>query len=101
VARWPSMSRGRLIAQIDKSWPTPTPMRCEGAPGPETEPTPDDCAQRAAMMPKRRRTRAHDRAARVATERRHNREARLARKRERFSYFGPAPPETDDDPPPF
>ena len=39
------------------------------------------------MMPKRRRTRAQDRAYRVATERRHNRDARMAR-------TGPAPPDT-------
>ena len=55
------------------------------------------------MMPKRRRTRAQDRAYRVATERRHNRNTRLARKAESHDYFGdsfrPAPPH--DDPPPF
>ena len=62
----------------------------------------DYCAERTAMMPKRRRTRAQERASRVATERRHNREARLARKAARPSYFGPAPPDSDDDdPPPF
>jgi hypothetical protein len=45
------------------------------------------------MMPKRRRTRAKDHAYRIATERRQNREARLA------AQPGPAPP--DNDPPPF
>jgi hypothetical protein len=50
------------------------------------------------MMPKRRRTRAQDRATRIATERRHNREARLAA---RAAPTGPAPPGTDEDPPPF
>jgi hypothetical protein len=59
------------------------------------------CGQRTAMMPKRRRTRAQDRAYRVATERRHNRDARLARKSESHDYFGPAPPADDDEPPPF
>jgi hypothetical protein len=54
------------------------------------------------MMPKRRRTRAQDRAARIATERRHNRDARTARRAQPMSYFGPAPPDdSDDDPPPF
>jgi hypothetical protein len=55
------------------------------------------------MMPKRRRTRAHDRAQRIATERRHNHDARMARREKRLSYFdlGPAPPDADDDPPPF
>jgi hypothetical protein len=54
------------------------------------------------MMPKRRRTRAQDRAYRVAAERRHNRDARLARRTATWSYTGPAPPGTDDEePPPF
>jgi hypothetical protein len=72
-------------------------------PAPEADPPPPDyCAERAAMMPKRRRTRAQDRAYRVATERRHNRDARLAaRTAEHPSYFGPAPPTDDDEPPPF
>jgi hypothetical protein len=35
------------------------------------------CADRAAMMPRRRRTRAQNRANYVAAERRHNRKARL------------------------
>ena len=63
-----------------------------GMPAPEADPPPDDRAQRTAMMPKRRRTRTQDRAKRVATERRQNRDARMAR-------TGPAPP--NDDPPPF
>ncbi|MBW0012219.1 MAG: hypothetical protein JO059_03470, partial [Mycobacterium sp.] len=73
-----------------------------GIPTPEADPPADNCAQRSAMMPKRRRTRTQNRAARIATERRQNREARLARRVKRPSYFGPAPPPThDDDPPPF
>jgi hypothetical protein len=67
----------------------------------EADPAPDYCAQRTAMMPKRRRTRAQDRAYRVAAERRHNRQARLARKAETHDSFGPAPPPYDDEPPPF
>jgi hypothetical protein len=71
------------------------------APRPASTDT-ERCGQRTAMMPKRRRTRAQDRAYRVATERRHNRDARLARKTESHDYFGPAPPPNDDDePPPF
>ncbi|KZS68274.1 hypothetical protein A4G26_07820 [Mycobacterium kansasii] len=71
-----------------------------GMPAPETDPAPDDyCAQRSAMMPKRRRTRAQDHAYRVATERRHNRSARLNRRAESAGDAGPAPP--DDEPPPF
>ncbi|OBK97357.1 HNH endonuclease signature motif containing protein [Mycobacterium sp. 1165178.9] len=66
-------------------------------------PRPERCADRTAMMPKRRTTRAQNRAARIATERRHNREARQAKGREReAAYVGPAPPpDGDDDPPPF
>ena len=67
-----------------------------GMPAPEADPPPDYCAERSAMMPKRRRTRTQDRAYRVATERRANHEARMARQAE---HAGPAPP--DDDPPPF
>ena len=63
-----------------------------GMPAPEADPPRDYCAQRSAMMPKRRRTRSQDRAYRVATERQANHQARMAR-------TGPAPP--DDDPPPF
>jgi hypothetical protein len=65
-------------------------------PSPEADPPRNYCAERTAMMPKRRRTRALNRAARIATERRHNREARLAAQAART---GPAPP--DDAPPPF
>jgi hypothetical protein len=45
-------------------------------PSPEISPPQDYCAQRTAMMPKRRRTRAQDRATRITTERTHNRQAR-------------------------
>lgn len=62
---------------------------------------PDRCDERTAMMPRRRRTRGQDRANRVAIERRENRDARTARRARRPSYFGPAPPAADDDPPPF
>ncbi len=72
-----------------------------GLPAPEADPSADYCGERTAMMPKRRRTRAQNRAQRIATERRHNHDARLARRVEYPRYFGPAPPDTDDDPPPF
>ncbi len=52
------------------------------------------CADRTAMMPKRRRTRAQNRAARINAERKQNRKARQA------AQSGPAPPK-DSDPPPF
>jgi Domain of unknown function (DUF222) len=73
-----------------------------GLPAPEADPPPDYCADRTAMMPKRRRTRAQHRAARIATQRRANHNARMARQAESSTYTGPAPPNPDDDdPPPF
>jgi len=53
------------------------------------------CADRAVMMPKRRRTRAQNRAARIATERKQNQRARQA------ARSGQPPPVSDDEPPPF
>jgi hypothetical protein len=52
--------------------------------------------ERAAMMPKRRRTRAQDRAQRVATERSQNRKRRQAAYQ--AAQYTPSP---DDEPPPF
>jgi hypothetical protein len=72
-----------------------------GMPTPEADPPTDYCGERTAMMPKRARTRAQNRANRIATERRHNREARTARREQPASFVGPAPPDTDDEPPPF
>jgi Domain of unknown function (DUF222) len=69
-----------------------------GLPTPEADPPSQPCAQRTAKMPTRRRTRAQNRAARIATERRQNRTARLAA---RAAQSGPAPPDDDDEPPPF
>jgi hypothetical protein len=80
----------------------PSLCRSTGAlPAPEADPPADYCAERSAMMPKRRRTRAQNRAHRIATERRHNHHARTLQRTECSSYTGPAPPHTDNDPPPF
>ncbi|OMC23824.1 hypothetical protein A5739_25135 [Mycobacterium colombiense] len=82
----------------------PSLCRSTGAlPAAEADPPQDYCAERTAMMPRRTRTRAQHRAARIATERKHNRQARQPKRREREpAYFGPAPPADDgDDPPPF
>jgi len=72
---------------------------------PDTDPTPSYCAQRTAMMPQRRRTRAQDRAYRIATERRHNHQARTTthttHRADPDNYFGLPPPNPDDEPPPF
>ncbi len=84
----------------------PSLCRATGAiAAPEVDLPHDYCGERTAMMPKRRRTRAQDRAYRVATERRQNHAARtVARTTPRadpVSHTGSAPPDTDDDPPPF
>jgi hypothetical protein len=82
------------------------PSLCRGIgaiPAAEADVAPDYCGARTAMMPTRRRTRVQNRAARVAAERRHNRDTRLARLAESMgsgSSNGPAPPGADD-PPPF
>jgi Domain of unknown function (DUF222) len=70
------------------------------APRADTAPL-DQCGDRTAMMPKRRRTRAQNRAQQIATERRQNHHARTARRTDHLSYLGPAPPASDDEPPPF
>ena len=62
---------------------------------PQPPPTGSRCADRAAMMPQRRHTRAQNRVARIAAERKHNQQAHQA------ARSGPAPPNTDDEPPPF
>jgi hypothetical protein len=61
----------------------------------------DQCGDRTAMMPRRLRTRGQDRARRVDSERRRNHLARTARRSRPVSWLGPAPPGSDDDPPPF
>jgi Domain of unknown function (DUF222) len=68
---------------------------------PPVDPPRNYCGDRTAMMPRRRRTRQQDRAQRVNTERRQNRDARTVRRSASMSFLGPAPPGTDDDPPPF
>ncbi|OBB89330.1 hypothetical protein A5760_01970 [Mycobacterium colombiense] len=80
----------------------PSLCRATGAiPALEADPVPDYCGEPTAMMPTRRRTRAQDRAHRVAAERRQNHHARQVKRREReAAYFGPAPP-GDDEPPPL
>jgi hypothetical protein len=67
----------------------------------ETGPSVDHCGDRTAMMPRRRRTRQQDRAHRVSAERRQNHRARTTRRTGHLSYLGPAPPDSDDEPPPF
>ena len=69
-----------------------------GMPAPETDPGPQPCTNRTAMMPKRRRTRTQEHAYLVATERHHNHQARTTARTKRPSYFGPAPPDADGEP---
>lgn len=69
---------------------------------PPDKPRTDQSTDRTAKMPKRRRTRAQNRARYIATERNRNRNTRLARETtRRAARIGPAPPNTNDDPPPF
>jgi hypothetical protein len=69
---------------------------------PSEPPAPVDyCDARTAMMPKRRRTRRQDRIYRISAERQRNHLARTVHRSESMSYLAPAPPDTDDDPPPF
>ncbi|MEB3050970.1 HNH endonuclease signature motif containing protein [Mycolicibacter sp. MYC123] len=65
--------------------------------------TGDRCGERTAMMPRRRRTRAQDRAARINAERNQNHKAREARRAAHHDLWCPTVPhEIDpDDPPPF
>ncbi|MFZ1178404.1 MAG: DUF222 domain-containing protein, partial [Mycobacterium sp.] len=81
----------------------PSLCRSTGAiPAPEADPPADYCGQRSAMMPTRRRTRAQNRAHRVAAERQHNQMAREARqKHSETCYFGPRDAAGDGEPPPF
>ena len=73
-----------------------------GCPPGNRPPVEDYCGQRSATMPKRRRTRAQDHASRVATERDTIANARIRpTARKAVSHSGPAPPDTDDEPPPF
>jgi uncharacterized protein DUF222 len=61
----------------------------------------DRCGERTAMMPKRRRTRAQNRAHHIAAERRQNHHARVAQVGRSVACEGRRPPGTDHDPPPF
>ncbi|OBF64395.1 hypothetical protein A5753_11020 [Mycobacterium sp. 852002-51971_SCH5477799-a] len=84
------------------------PSLCQGVgaiAAPEADVAPGYCGDRTAMMPLRRRTRAQDRAGRIAAERRHNRDARMGRRTRTTSMgsgssSGPGPP-GGGDPPPF
>jgi Domain of unknown function (DUF222) len=68
---------------------------------PESPAPVDYCAERIALMPRRRRTRRQDRASRISAERQRNHDARATRRADRLSYFNLGPPGPDDDPPPF
>ncbi len=82
---------------------TPTPPNNPeppGSPAPRPTDTPD--ANRTAMMPRRRTTRAHNRAHHITTERNRNHRERTRNRREYTpTHTGPPPKPGDDDPPPF
>uniref|UniRef100_UPI003B3B0874 hypothetical protein n=1 Tax=Mycolicibacter arupensis TaxID=342002 RepID=UPI003B3B0874 len=69
---------------------------------PAPQPGADDRrGDRTTMMPRRRRTRAQQRATRTATERNQNHKARLARRAAFGAVWFPKIANADDDPPPF
>ena len=70
-------------------------------PVPAPEAAGDYCGERTAMMPKRRRTRAQDRARRIAAERSDNHRIRVAEAVRSAACENPRPLDTDHDPPPF
>jgi hypothetical protein len=73
-----------------------------GMPAPEADPPLESCRDRTVMMPKRSRSRAKDRAARVASERAHNRMAReTRRKRWETQHSESRDAAGDGEPPPF
>jgi hypothetical protein len=73
-----------------------------GTPAPEADLPQDYCGDRTAMMPKRRHTRAQNRAAFIAAERRRNRTAREARRKPEQAWdFGARAAACDPEPPPF
>jgi hypothetical protein len=67
-------------------------------PAPEGRRVVEGDGDRTVLMPRRKTTREQNRAARIAGERRRNRECRLAR---HHALLGPNRPANDPDPPPF
>jgi len=73
-----------------------------GMPAVEADPHPQDyCGERTARMPRRTRTRAQNRAARIESERRQNRMARQAPSASETWDLGPRDAVGDGEPPPF
>jgi hypothetical protein len=60
--------------------------------------TPEPGGERSAMMARRKRTRAQNRAQAIATERAHNRKQRRTR---HAAILNTPPADNDGDPPPF
>ncbi|SPM32638.1 13e12 repeat-containing protein [Mycobacterium rhizamassiliense] len=79
------------------------PGLCAGVDVPPTVATSEArCGDRHAMVPRRARSRAQNRAARIAAERRQNEAAREARRRRwQYAYAEPRHTADDDEPPPF
>jgi Domain of unknown function (DUF222) len=70
-------------------------------PAPRAGAADDRCGERTAMMPRRHRTRAQNRAHHIAAERRENHRARVAPGVQSAACEVRRPPGTDHDPPPF
>lgn len=99
---WTSPSGHTYITTPGSALLFPSLCQPTGVLGVSEIPINDRCGDRSAMMPKRKRTRAQNRAHRIATERRHNRNERSTRNAHRVSFLAQPPPcGEDDDPPPF
>jgi Domain of unknown function (DUF222) len=91
---WTSPSRQTYVTSPGSALLFPSLCAPTAAPGPPAPVSAQpQCADRAAMMPKRRRTRAQNRANYIAAERRHNRAAREPARL--------LPVVANDEPPPF
>ncbi|MGH3578994.1 MAG: HNH endonuclease signature motif containing protein, partial [Mycobacterium sp.] len=99
---WTSPSRQTYVTTPGSALLFPSLCAPTGALTPPDPAPTDRCVDRAALMPKRRRTRAQNRASYIAAERRQNREAREAHQAaQQAAPCGPAPPDVTGSPPPF
>ncbi|MGV0626738.1 HNH endonuclease signature motif containing protein [Mycolicibacter minnesotensis] len=102
-----SPSGQTYVTTPGSAWLFPQLCAPTGGPAPPARAPDGPCGDRTAMMPRRRRTRAQHRAARIAAERGQNRRARQVRHAALRSLWFPAVAPTavdtpaDEDPPPF
>ena len=98
---WTSPSGHTYVTTTGSALLFPTLCQATGGmPAPEAATPVESYGERTAMMPKRHRTRAQNRANRVAAERRQNRQDRQTRIAERHA-LNTAGFIAHDEPPPF